>query len=290
MSSTIVQKNKSNSMWKYTLIRLRRNYLALFGLAVMLLLIFTAVFADQISPYGYAEQDYTMIRQGPSSTHLLGTDEFGRDVLSRLIFGSRISLQVGLVAVSISLLAGGAIGAVAGYFGGRIDNVLMRIMDVQLAIPTILLAIVISSVLGPGLFNLMIAVGITSIPRFARLMRASVLSIKGMEFIEAARAMGAGHFRIIMLYILPNCMAPLIVQSTLSVANAILFAATLSFLGLGIQPPYPEWGGMLSAARPFLRNNAYLSIFPGVAIMITILALNFLGDGLRDALDPKQKR
>lgn len=290
MASAIAKKNKSNSMWKYTMIRLRRNYLALFGLAVMILLIFTAVFADQISPFGYAEQDYTMIRQGPSAKHLLGTDEFGRDVLSRLIYGSRISLQVGLVAVSISLLAGGAIGAVAGYFGGRIDNILMRIMDVQLAIPTILLAIVISSVLGPGLFNLMIAVGITSIPRFARLMRASVLSIKGMEFIEAARAMGASHLRIIMLYILPNCMAPLIVQSTLSVANAILFAATLSFLGLGIQPPYPEWGGMLSAARPFLRNNAYLSIFPGVAIMITILALNFLGDGLRDALDPKQKR
>ena len=282
--------NKSNSMWKYTMIRLRRNYLAIFGLVVMLLLIFVAIFADQIAPFGYAEQDYAMIRQAPSAKHLLGTDEFGRDVLSRLIYGSRISLQVGLVAVSISLLAGGAIGAVAGYFGGRIDNILMRIMDVQLAIPTILLAIVISSVLGPGLVNLMVAVGITSIPRFARLMRASVLSIKGMEFIEAARAMGASHTRIILLYILPNCMAPLIVQSTLSVANAILFAATLSFQGLGIQPPYPECGGMLSAARPFLRNNAYLSIFPGLAILITILALNFLGDGLRDALDPKQKR
>ncbi|GAB1400086.1 ABC transporter permease [Aminivibrio sp.] len=283
-------KPKSNSLWKYTLIRLRRNYLAIFGLFVLIVLIVMAIFADQIAPYGYADQDYTMIRQAPSAKHLLGTDEFGRDVLSRLIFGARISLQVGLVAVSISLILGGAAGAIAGYFGGRIDNIIMRIMDVQLAIPTILLAIVISSVLGPGLFNLMIAVGITSIPRFARLMRASVLSIKGMEFIEAARAMGASHTRILLLYILPNCMAPLIVQSTLSVANAILFAATLSFLGLGIQPPYPEWGGMLSAARPYLRNNAYLSIFPGLAIMITILSLNFLGDGLRDALDPKQKR
>ncbi len=281
---------KSNSLWKFTFIRLRRNYLAIFGFVILLILVFTAIFADQISPFGYADQDYMMIRKPPSAAHLLGTDEFGRDILSRIIYGSRVSLQVGLVAVSISLIAGGAIGAVAGYYGGRMDNVLMRIMDVQLAIPTILLAIVISAALGPGLFNLMVAVGITSIPRFARLMRASVLSLKGMEFIEAARAMGAGNFRIIMMYILPNCMAPLIVQSTLSVANAILFAATLSFLGLGIQPPYPEWGGMLSAARPYLRNSAYMSVFPGLAIMVTIIALNFLGDGLRDALDPKQKR
>ncbi|MGI6783265.1 MAG: ABC transporter permease [Aminivibrio sp.] len=281
---------KSNSLWKFTFIRLRRNYLAIFGFVILLILIFTAIFADQISPFGYADQDYMMIRKPPSAAHLLGTDEFGRDILSRIIYGSRVSLQVGLVAVSISLIAGGAIGAVAGYYGGRLDNFLMRVMDVQLAIPTILLAIVISAALGPGLFNLMVAVGITSIPRFARLMRASVLSIKGMEYIEAARAMGAGNFRIIMMYILPNCMAPLIVQSTLSVANAILFAATLSFLGLGIQPPFPEWGGMLSAARPYLRNSAYMSVFPGLAIMITILALNFLGDGLRDALDPKQKR
>ena len=192
--------------------------------------------------------------------------------------------------MSISLVVGGLIGAISGYFGGKLDMILMRLMDIQMAIPTILMAIVISSVLGPGLFNLMVAVGITYIPKFARLTRASVLSIKDQEFIEAARAMGASHKRIICLYILPNCAAPLIVQSTLSVANAILFAATLSFLGLGIQPPYPEWGGMLSSARPYLRNNAYMSIFPGLAIMFTILSLNFLGDGLRDALDPKQKR
>lgn len=281
---------KGNSMWKYTFIRLRRNYLALIGFAILLMLVLTAIFAEQLAPYGYADQDYMMIRKPPSAEHFLGTDEFGRDVLSRLIYGSRISLQVGLIAVSISLVAGGAIGAAAGYFGGKMDNFLMRVMDVQLAIPTILLAIVISSALGPGLFNLMVAVGITSIPRFARLMRASVLSIKNMEFIEAARAMGASHLRVILLYIFPNCMAPLIVQSTLSVANAILFAATLSFLGLGIQPPFPEWGGMLSAARPYLRNSAYLSIFPGLAIMITIVSLNCIGDGLRDALDPKQKR
>ena len=281
---------KNNSMLKFTLIRLRRNYLALFGLFVLLLLVACAIFADQLAPYGYAEQNYRLIRKAPSALHWFGTDEFGRDILSRMIYGARISLQVGLIAVSISLVVGGAIGAVAGYYGGRLDTFLMRLMDIQLAIPTILMAIVISSVLGPGLFNLMVAVGITSIPKFARLTRASVLSIKDQEFIEAARAMGASDLRIICLYILPNCAAPLIVQSTLSVANAILFAATLSFLGLGIQPPYPEWGGMLSAARPYLRKCAYMSIFPGLGIMITILSLNFLGDGLRDALDPKQKR
>lgn len=281
---------KSNSMLHYTFIRLRRNYLAMFGLFVLLLLIICALLADQLAPYGYAQQDYMMIRKAPSALHWCGTDEFGRDILSRLIYGARVSLQVGLIAVSISLVVGGVIGAVAGYFGGKVDNLLMRLMDIQMAIPTVLMAIVVSSVLGPGLFNLMVAVGITYVPKFARLIRASVLSIKDQEFIEAARAMGASHKRIICLYILPNCAAPLIVQSTLSVANAILFAATLSFLGLGIQPPYPEWGGMLSAARPYLRNCAYMSLFPGLAIMCTILSLNFLGDGLRDALDPKQKR
>lgn len=281
---------KSNSMFKYTMIRLKRNYLAIAGFAIILVLIVCAVFADQLAPYAYDEQDYMMIRKPPTVKHLLGTDEFGRDVLSRLIYGARISLQVGLIAVSISLVLGGTIGAIAGYFGGRLDNILMRIMDIQVSIPTILLAIVISSALGPGLFNLMVAVGITSVPRFARLMRSSVLSIKGQEFIEAARAMGASNLRIILVYILPNCAAPLIVQTTLSVASAILYTATLSFLGLGIQPPYPEWGGMLSAARPYIRNSGYLSIFPGMAIMLTIVALNCIGDGLRDALDPKQKR
>lgn len=281
---------KSNSMFKYTMIRLKRNYLAIAGFAIILVLIVCAVFAGQLAPYAYDEQDYMMIRKPPTAKHLLGTDEFGRDVLSRLIYGARISLQVGLIAVSISLLLGGTIGAIAGYFGGKLDNILMRIMDIQVSIPTILLAIVISSALGPGLFNLMVAVGITSVPRFARLMRSSVLSIKGQEFIEAARAMGASNLRIILVYILPNCAAPLIVQTTLSVASAILYTATLSFLGLGIQPPYPEWGGMLSAARPYIRNSGYLSIFPGMAIMLTIVALNCIGDGLRDALDPKQKR
>lgn len=281
---------KKNSMLRLTLIRLRRNRLAVLGLIVLGILIFTAVFANWLAPYSYSKQNLRARLQPPSAQHWLGTDEFGRDVLSRLIFGARVSLQVGLVAVAISLALGGALGAAAGYYGGKLDHFIMRIMDIQLSIPTILLAIAISAALGPGLFNLMIAVGISSIPNFARLLRASVLSVKEMEFVEAARAMGAGDMRIVATHILPNCCAPLIVQSTLRVANAILSAASLSFIGLGIQPPFPEWGGMLSSARGYLRGSAYLSLFPGVAIVVTIIALNFIGDGLRDALDPKQKR
>lgn len=281
---------KKNSMLRLTLVRLRRNRLAVLGLVILGLLIFAALFADVIAPYDYAKQNLRERLAAPSAAHWLGTDEFGRDVLSRLIYGARVSLQVGLVAVSISLLLGGALGAVAGFYGGRLDHVVMRVMDIQLSIPTTLLAIAISAALGPGLFNLMIAVGISSVPTFARLLRASVLSVKEMEFVEAARAMGASDLRTILTHILPNCCAPLIVQSTLRVANAILSAASLSFIGLGIQPPYPEWGGMLSSARGYLRGSAYLSLFPGIAIVVTIIALNFIGDGLRDALDPKQKR
>ena len=211
-------------------------------------------------------------------------------MLSRIIFGARISLTIGLVPTLISMAIGTVLGMYAGFYGGKLDNLIMRLMDVQLAVPSTLLAIAIAAALGPGLFNLMIAVGISSVPRFARLLRASVLSVKEMEFVEAARAMGASDFRIIVLHILPNCCAPLIVQATLSVASAILSSASLSFIGLGIQPPYPEWGGMLSSARDYLRSSPYLSMFPGIAIVVTIIALNFIGDGLRDALDPKQKR
>lgn len=281
---------RKNSIFYLTLVRLKRNKMAMFGLFVLIVLIIVAVFADKISPFLYSQQNLRMALKTPNSTYLLGTDEFGRDVLSRLIYGARISLQVGLVAVSISLGIGGILGAFAGYYGGRIDNILMRIMDIQLAIPQTLLAIAIAATLGPGLFNLMIAVGISSVPRFARLLRGSVLSVREMEYVESARAMGASDVHIILRHVLPNCMAPLIVQATLSVAGAILSCAGLSFIGLGIQPPYPEWGGMLSSARDYVRGSAYLCFFPGLAIMITIIALNLLGDGLRDALDPKMKR
>ena len=280
----------SLSFWQDAWRRFRKNRAAFVGLCIILVYVLLAIFAPMLSKYGFSTMDAAHQHAAPSAAHWFGTDATGRDQWVRTWMGARVSLSIGLFAATINMCVGAVIGGFCGFYGGKLDMILMRLMDIQMAIPTILMAIVISSVLGPGLFNLMVAVGITYIPKFARLTRASVLSIKDQEFIEAARAMGASHKRIICLYILPNCAAPLIVQSTLSVANAILFAATLSFLGLGIQPPYPEWGGMLSSARPYLRNNAYMSIFPGLAIMFTILSLNFLGDGLRDALDPKQKR
>jgi len=270
--------------------RLRKNPLAMFGLFIVALLIFFAITADIIAPYKYYEQDLMASFQSPSREHLFGTDEFGRDILSRIIHGSRISLQVGLIAVGISVVLGGFFGAVAGFYGGRIDNLIMRGMDILLSIPSILLAIAIAASLGPGLYNMMVAVGISTTPQYARIIRGSVLSLRGQEFVEAAKAVGSSDTRIIMKHILPNCLAPIIVQSTLGVASAILTAAGLSFIGLGIQPPTPEWGAMLSGGREYIRDYAYMTIFPGLAIMITILALNFLGDGLRDVLDPKLKR
>ncbi len=281
---------RKNSNLALALVRLRRNKLALLGLAVLILLILTAIFAEWIAPYDYAEQDIAVAFEPPSQAHWFGTDEFGRDILSRVIFGGRISLQVGIVAVALALFAGGALGAAAGYYGGRIDEVIMRIMDVLISVPRILLSIAIAAVLGPGMLNLMIAIAVASTPAFARIIRGAVLSIIGNEYVEAARCMGATDKWIIVRHILPNCSGSIIVQTTLNVATSILAASSLSFLGLGIQPPYPEWGAMLSSARGYLRGEAYMTIFPGLAIMITIMALNFLGDGLRDAFDPKQKR
>ena len=272
------------------LFRLSKSPLAMFGLAIILLLVFCAIFAEMISPYDPTAQDLSHMFETPSSAHWLGTDEFGRDILSRLIYGARVSLQVGFVAVGIALVVGGFLGAVSGYYGGRLDNAIMRVMDVLLSIPQTLLAIAIVAALGPNLMNLMIAVGISAVPTYARIVRGSVLSIRNMEFIEAARAVGSPDLRIILKHIIPNSMAPIIVQSTLGVASAILNAAGLSFIGLGIQPPNPEWGAMLSGGRQYIRDFPHMTLYPGLAIMFTILALNFLGDGLRDALDPKLKR
>lgn len=270
--------------------RLSKSPLAMFGLTVVLLLVLLAIFAPYVAPYKETQMDLMNRFSGPSMKHLFGTDQFGRDILSRIIYGSRISLQVGLIAVSIALVVGGLLGAVAGYYGGKIDNLIMRAMDILLAVPNTLLAIAIAASLGPGLFNLMIAVGISAVPGYARIVRGSVLSIRGEEYVEAARSVGSSDARIILHHILPNSMAPLIVQSTLGVASAILNAAGLSFIGLGIQPPTPEWGAMLSGGREYIRDYSYMTLFPGLVIMLTIMSLNFLGDGLRDALDPKLKR
>ncbi|MBS4040123.1 MAG: ABC transporter permease [Flavobacteriales bacterium] len=282
-------RRKKRSPWAEVWRRLKKNKAALFGLTIICILFILAIFADYIAPYGFDDQDLLARFQTPNSKHLLGTDNFGRDILSRIIYGSRISLQVGFIAVSIAMICGGTLGSIAGYYGGRLDNFIMRIMDILLAIPGILLAISIVAALGPGLRNVMIAVGIGSIPSYARIVRASVLSLRDQEFIEAAKAVGANDFRIITKHIIPNSMAPIIVQATIGVANAILSAAGLSFIGLGIQPPQPEWGAMLNNGRQFIRDYSHMTAFPGLAIMITIFALNLLGDGLRDALDPRLK-
>lgn len=286
------QNNKKRSQWVEVWRRLKKNKMAVLGLVILVILFLAALFADQIANYDTVviKQNLADRLQPPSGKHWLGTDEFGRDIFARIVHGARVSLRVGIIAVSISIICGGILGAIAGYYGGLLDNVIMRAMDIFLAVPSILLAIAIVSALGPNIINLMIAISISSIPRYARIVRASVLSIRDQEFIEAARAIGASNTRIIFRHIIPNSLAPVIVQGTLGVASAILSTAGLSFIGLGIQPPAPEWGSMLSGGRQYLRYAWWVTTFPGVAIMITILSLNLLGDGLRDALDPRLKQ
>lgn len=226
----------------------------------------------------------------PSTAYFLGTDDLGRDLWSRIVYGARTSLEVGLLSVSIALVFGTFIGLISGYFGKFTDEFLMRLIDIILAFPSILLAILIVAILGPGLFNAMIAIGIVEIPMYARLMRSVTLSLKNQEYIESARAIGSGHFRIIFRHILPNCLSPLIVQATLGIGGAILETAGLSFLGLGAQPPIPEWGSMLGNAKDFIRSAPWIITFPGIAIISVVLGFNLLGDGLRDLLDPYTKK
>ena len=286
------KKIKKKSLWVETWHRLKKSKLAMFGLYILLALIIMAVFADVIYDYDtdVIEPNYAIMLQPPSSEHWFGTDNLGRDVFARVIYGSRISLQVSIMSIVISLIIGGGFGAVAGYYGGRVDDILMRIMDVFLAIPTMLMAIAVVASLGPSMFNLMLAIAISNIPRFARIVRASILGVKDEEFVEAARACGATNTRIIIREVLPNCMAPIIVQGSIAIASSILVIASLSFVGLGVAPPTPEWGSMLSEGRTYIRDSNYLTVFPGLAIAITSLSINLLGDGLRDALDPKLKR
>lgn len=267
--------------------RLKKSKMAMFGLVILSLLVAIAIFASVIAPYSYSEQHLENKNMKPNSEHIFGCDDLGRDIFTRVIYGSRISLSVGFIAVGIAVVFGGILGAVAGYFGGVTDNIIMRSMDILLAVPQILLAISISAALGTGLVNLMIAVGISSIPQYARIMRASVLTVKDQEYIEATHAAGATHLHTIIRHIIPNCFAPIIVQATLGVAFAILTAAGLSFIGLGLDPEVPEWGAMLAGGRQYIRDFPHITFFPGLAIMITIFALNVLGDGFRDALDPK---
>jgi peptide/nickel transport system permease protein len=286
---SVEQNYTPRSPWRMIIYRFKKNKRAMAGLFMVLLFLIVAVFAPWLAPYNPIEQNMQVMLEPPSLKHPFGTDEFGRDIFSRIIYGAQISLLIGIVGVLISVLFGVALGTVSGYFGGWADSLIMRFMDILMAFPSFLLALAIVSVLGPGMVNVMIAIGIFSVPAFARISRSSVIAIKNKEYIEAAKAMGGTHTRIIFKHVIPNSIAPIIVLSTMRMATAILTAAGLSFLGMGAQPPTPEWGAMLSTGREYLRTAPHVSTIPGLAIMFMVLAFNMLGDGLRDAMDPKMK-
>lgn len=277
----------STSLWRDAARHLRRDRAAVAGLVVIAVLIVVAVVAPLIVPHPPNDQSFRLKLLAPSAEYLFGTDEFGRDIFSRVLVGTRIALWVGLAPVAIALVAGVALGLVAGYYGGTVDQVLMRLIDIMLAFPWLLLAIAIMAILGPGINNVVIAVAIVYIPAFARIVRGSVLSITAQEYVEAARAIGQPDHRVMTRHVLANAWAPIIVQATLSIGQAIIYAAGLSFIGLGTQPPDSDWGVMLASGREYLRDGPWLGIFPGVAILVTVLAFNLFGDGLRDALDPR---
>lgn len=296
MESKTLNEVKSRTLWQEAWRRFKKNKVALASLiflGILLVISVGTLVIDLVTKEAFYDahvinQDLLAKLKAPSLAHPLGQDEFGRDVLFRILWGARYSLFLGITTVIVAALFGTILGALAGFYE-KADNVIMRCMDVLLAIPSTVLAICLVGALGPSLTNIVLAVAISYIPTFARVVRSSVLSIKEQEFIEASRSYGSGDGRIIFKYILPNALTPLIVQSTLSVASAILMIASLSFMGLGIQPPTPEWGAMLSNARIYMRDALHITLVPGVAIMLTILSLNLVGDGLRDALDPKLK-
>ena len=291
-SAVAVEDNslRKRSQWRDVWKRLRRNKLAMIGMVIVIIIVFSAIFADVISPYPYDGIDVTARMQLPSKEHLLGTDNFGRDLLSRIIYGGRISLLVACAAVVIALIIGGILGATAGFFGGVYETVVMAFMDVLMAIPGFLLAVSISTALGGGTLNTALAIAVGAIPSYARLVRSQVLTIKDQEFVEAAESMGASKMRIIFHDIVPNALSPIIVESTLRIGACILQISSLSFIGLGVQPPTPEWGSIMSNGREFIRDFYPLVTFPGIAIMLTLFGFNLFGDGLRDALDPRLKR
>lgn len=291
VASKRIHQYKKKSQFKTIWLRLNKNRLAMFGLVFFLIMMGVVLTADLYMNYEEQaiSQKLSIRFRSPSWEHLLGTDQFGRDVLARVIYGGRISLFVGLATICVSLTAGSIIGATAAYYGGKTDNILMRIMDVFLAIPNTLMAITLVAALGTSMVNLILAMGISQIPRMSRIVRSSVLSIIGQEYIEAARACGTSDTRIIFRHILPNAMGPILVQVTQTVARSVITIASLSFIGLGISEPTPEWGAMLSEAKSQLRHHPYLAVAPGVAIVMAVMSLTLLGDGLRDAMDPRLK-
>ncbi len=280
---------RKKSQWKTIWHRFKKNKLALAGLIVFILMAVTVLSADLWLDYdsGVLNMDIANAYQGPSAAHLFGTDQYGRDYFARVVYGGRISMFVGIATVAVSLTFGGLIGAAAAYYGGRVDNILMRCMDVLMAIPSTLLAITIISALGSSMFNMIVAMGISQIARMARIVRSAVMSVKGQEYIEACRACGTSDARIIMRHILPNAMGPVLVQVTQTVARSVITVASLSFVGLGVSEPTPEWGSMLSFAKTQMRYYPYLSLFPGFAVVMSVMSLTLAGDGLRDAMDPR---
>ena len=274
--------------WRLALRRLMRRRAALIGLLVVVFFVALAVAAPVVAPYDPLATDWRAVRKPPSASHFFGTDELGRDVLARVIWGARASLMAGLVSVSIAVAVAVPLGLVSGYLGGVVDGLVMRIIDAMLAIPFLVLAIALAAFLGPNLANAMIAIGVVQTPIFTRLTRGQALAVKHEDYIEAARAVGNPHCRILLRHILPNILAPILVQATLAIAAAIIAEASLSFLGLGQQPPAPSWGSMLNTATRFLSQAPWMAVWPGLAIFSLVLSFNLLGDGLRDALDPRQ--
>jgi len=267
-----------------------RNRLALIGIAILIGFIVSAIFAEQIAPFNPLKMDLgsPFLKPGEKG-HILGTDNFGRDILSRLIYGSRISLTVGLVVVSIASVIGAALGLFAGYYGGAVDILVMRLVEIFVSFPFLILAVAVMAILGPSIYNVMMVLGFTSWPLYARLVRSRVLNLRETDYVEAARAIGCSNTRIMLVHLLPACMSPLVVVAAMSMAGAILSTAALGFLGLGVQPPTPEWGMMLNEGKDFLRRAPHMILYPGIAIMLIVLSLNFIGDGMRDALDPKMR-
>ena len=277
------------SLTAIALAQFRRSLVGLVGAVLVCAFVLVAALAPLLSPYDPVSADFANVLSPPTRAHPFGTDDIGRDILSRVVYGSRISLQAGLFTVAVALCIGLPLGLVAGYLGGRVDNVIMRGLEVILSFPGLVLALGITAVLGPKLIHALFAIGVVFVPNFARLIRAQVLSVKEHDFVAAARALGASDRRLVILHILPNCLAPLLVQCSFSVAFGILTEAALSFLGMGTQPPTPSWGIMLSAGRGYLEQAPWLGAFPGLAIFLAVLGFNLLGDGIRDALDPRLK-
>ena len=282
-----MKEKKNSSFTAETWRQFKKNKLAVAGMILIILLCFMAVFADYIAPYPYDLQDHSASFAGSSREHLLGCDKLGRDLLSRLIYGSRESLKLGITASLRAAVTGVTLGMIAGYFGGLVDDLIMRFIDVYQSIPTLLFCICISAVLGMGTTSAIIAIGLVSVGSFARLLRASVMTAKETEYVEAARAIGAGKLRIMVKHILPNSISPIIVNFTMKLGVCVQFGATMSYLGMGSQPPIPEWGTMLAEGRNYMRMNPMLVVYPGIFIMLAVLAFNLMGDGVRDAMDPR---